>query len=463
MLLTSLAENILTLASFHDQEAKLIRNTVPVEAYGGPYRIIARRVYDFIDRFGKAPKDHIADILSDKLEGAGRENRLYIDILDGIKETSTTINKEYTISKLEVYVKRQALRTIAVDFTKALQKDTDESIDEAEALLNQARGQQLKVFDAGLRLSDTKRALKFLDIQDQSFNIGIPEFDRRGFGPTRKELWMLIASTGMGKTWGLIQLAKMAMLQRLKVCHISLEMGEERCAQRYVQALLAISKRKETFNVTKFQKDQLGRLIGFDDVQQKGALSFDEPHIRRRLNIRMGKMKRLLKNIMIKEFAPGTLSLRALEAYLDNLEQTAQFVPDLLIVDYPDLMQFEDEEVRLALDRLFKGVRGIAVSRNMAVAVVSQSHRSGAKTKQLGLENIAEAWAKNTHVDVGVTYSQTEAERKLGLARLFLGKGRNDSDKFTVVISQNYGLGQFVVDSTLMGNDYWEHIGTGDQ
>lgn len=461
MLLSGLAENLLTLASYHDQEAKLVRNAVPPELYGGPYKVIAARVYDFIDRYKKAPKDHIADILSDKLESKDnkREANLYADILDGIRNQAPVINKSYTLSQLQTFIDRQSLRSIAVDLTKALQRDTEESIDEAKDLLGKARTQQLSVFDPGLRLSDTKRALRFLDIQDQSFPTGIPEFDRRGFGPTRKELWMLIASTGHGKTWGLIQLAKMALLQRLRVCHISLEMGEERCSQRYFQALLAISKRKEAFNVTKFERDQLGRVTDYVEHRVTSRLSLDDPNIRSKLTKRAQRMIRLLDNVYIRDFPTGALSMRQLEAYLDNLENTERFTPDLLIVDYPDLMDLGDDELRIALDLQFKGIRGIAGKRNLAAAVVSQSHRSGAKTKTLGLENIAEAWAKNTHVDVAMTYSQTEAERKLSLARLFLAKGRNDSDKFTVVISQNYGLGQFVVDSTLMNSDYWNRIG----
>lgn len=460
-MLGALQENLLTLACYHDQEAKLVRNAVPPELYGGPYKIIAARVYDFIDRFKRAPKDHIADLLSDKLDNKEnkREANLYADILDGIRGMSPSLNKPYVLSQLETFIKRQSLRSIAVELTKELQRDTEDGLEKAEHLLSQARTNQLSVFDPGLRLSDTKRALRFLDLQEQSFPIGIPEFDRRGFGPTRKELWMLIASTGMGKTWGLIQLVKMALLQRLKVVHVSLEMGEERCSQRYLQALLAISKRKETFTVTKFERDQLGRLTDFTEHRVTPRLSLDDPNIRSKLTKRALKMQRLLDNVIIKEFPTGSLSLRQLEAYLDNLEQTERFVPDLLIVDYPDLMDLGDDELRIALDNQFKGIRGIAGKRNLAAAVVSQSHRSGAKTKQLGLENIAEAWAKNTHVDVAMTYSQTEAERKLNLARLFLAKGRNDSDKFTVAISQNYGLGQFVVDSTLMVTDYWDRVG----
>ena len=209
-----------------------------------------------------------------------------------------------------------------VDIAKALQKDTEESLGEAEALMAKAQTVNLSVFDPGIRLSD-KKALAFLDMQESAFPTGIPELDKRAFGPTRKELWHFIANTKSGKSWMLIQLAKMAALHRLRICHISLEMSKERCAQRYYQSLFAISKRKETFRNTKFKKDKLGRITGYDDVRVQPSLSFDDPNIRKKLERRLIKYRdRLLENIVIRDFPTGSLTVRQLEAYLDNLEQT---------------------------------------------------------------------------------------------------------------------------------------------
>jgi replicative DNA helicase len=152
-----------------------------------------------------------------------------------------------------------------------------------------------------------------------------------------------------------------------------------------------------------------------------------------------------------------------LRSYLDNLEQTEKFVPDLLIVDYPDLMKIDKDNFRLALDEIFKELRGIAVSRNIALAAVSQSHRSAAKAKQVGMDNVAEAYSKIAHSDIVLTYTQTIQEQKLGLARLFVAKGRNDGDKFVVYISQAYTTGQFVIDSAVAKGTYWQNLPVEDE
>lgn len=460
MMLGSLQENVLTLLTYSEKHAPIIRGVVDVSLYGGPYKIVALRIYDYIDRYKKPPGDHLPDILSEKLEGENkREAALYADVIESIHAQKDKINTVYVMSQIETFVERQSLRNVAIDLAKALQRDTEESLEEAKALISTATKQSLSVFDPGTRLSNKAKALEFLDITEGSLPTGIPELDKRGFGPTRKELWLFIGNTKAGKTWGLIQLGKMALMHRVRTVHISLEMSEARCSQRYLQALFAISKRKETFNSVKFERDSLNRITGFEDVRTQPRLSFDDPKIREKLERKIDKWSlRMLDNIIIKQFPTGSLTISQLKAYLDNLESTEKFVPDLLIIDYPDLMSISKDNYRLGIDEIYKDIRGIAVARNLAVAVVSQSHRSAAKAKQVGADNVAEAYSKISHADTVLTYSSTVHEQKLGLARLHVAGGRNDQDKITIIISQNYGTGQFVLDSTLMVGNYFNLV-----
>lgn len=465
--LSAIQENLVTLLCYSDQHCVTVRNLVEPEWWGGPFALISRRVYEYIDRYKKAPKDHIADLLADKLEDTKnkREANLYEDILVSIRDQYENINSEYVMGQLENFIKRQSLRTIAIDLAKALQRDTDESLEEAEVLIKTAINQQASVFDPGLRLSNKERVLDFLEQQVHCFPTGIPEFDKRGFGPTRKELWLYIAAAKRGKTWMLIQLAKMAVLHRLKVCHITLEMSEDRSAQRYMQAMFAMAKRKDKQIVTKFERDSLGRMIGFDEVEIIPRLSMQDPKIREKLSKRIDKFGlRLLDNIIVKEFASGNLTIRQLEAFLDGLESNERFIPDLLIVDYPDLMKVDKDNYRLSIDQIYKELRGLGKTRNMAIAVVSQSNRGAAKAKHVESGHVAEAYSKIAHADCVITYNQTDAEHKMGLARLFVSGGRNDEDRITLVISQNYALGTFVVDSVLMnGKNYWANLPKGSR
>jgi replicative DNA helicase len=464
MILGSLQENLLTVLAFDPEKAPIVRAVVAPELFGGPYRLLAARIYDYLDTFKKPPGDHLPDLLSDKLEGRAAEAEYYIEILESLHQAKEHINAAYVMASLETFVKRQSMRSIAIDLQKALQRDTEEGLEEAERLIAGANHVSLKVFDPGTRLSDKKRALAFLDLPDDSFPTGIKELDALGLGPTRKELWLFIGNAKAGKSWALGQLAKSSLRHRYRVVHITLEMSEKRTTQRYFQSLFAMAKRKDEFDITRFQRDTLGRINGFDTAKSRPALSMDDPKIRKKLEYRIDRWSsRILDNILVKEFPTGQMSVLQLRAYLDNLEASEKFVPDLLVVDYPDLMKLDKDNYRLALDEVFKELRGLAVSRNIALAAVSQSHRSAAKAKQVGVENVAEAYSKIAHSDVVITYTQTPAEHKLGLARLHVAAGRNDRDRFTVVISQAYNTGQFVVDSSLMRGTYWQNLPAGEE
>lgn len=442
------------MLSFDDSAATIIRGVIDVGCFSGPYSLIATRIYDYVDRYKKAPGDHLADILADKLEA--KDGNLYADTIASIYESRTGLNKPYVMGQMENFVRRQALRSVAVDLHKALTRDTEESLDEADRLIQRATRRQIQVFDPGIRLSDKKRALNFLDLQDSAFPTGIPELDKRGFGPTRKELWVFVANAKRGKSWALVHLAKMALIHQLKVIHISLEMSADRCAQRYFQAMYAVAKRSDKLRVSRFKRDELGRAIGLDERMVIPKLSLQDPEIRQKLEGLIDKWAiRHLDNIYIKDFPTGRLNVGQLRAYLDVMEQNERFVPDLLIIDYPDLMKKDkNQEVRHSLDQIYQDVRGIAVERNIAVAIVSQANKEGEKGKRVSLANLSEAYTKGMHADCVITYSQSETEHSLGLARLYVAAGRNDDDKLELVLCQQYGIGQFVLDSVLKPNDY---------
>lgn len=455
-MLGSLQQDALVLLCLDDAKAPIVRGVVDVNLFGGPYRVIAERAYDYLDKFKKAPGLHLPNLLSDKLEGDNaREAELYDDILDKIYKAKDGINADFVMSQLETLIKRQSLRSIAVDLAKALQRDTEASLEEAEQLLAKANRNTLSVFDPGTCLADKSRALAFLDTSNTALPTGIPELDRRGFGPSRRELFLAIANAKAGKSWFLIHLAKMALGARVKVCHLTLEMSESQTSQRYFQTLHAVSKRQEPHQGTRFRSAD-GKIVGFSPYVINPKLSLEDPQIREKLEEKIDRWAyRKLKNIHIKQFPTGTLTMGMLTAYLDNLQATKGFTPDVLVVDYPDLMKLDKDNYRLSIDELFKDLRGLAVARNMAVVAVSQAHRAAAKAKAVGVHNVAEAYSKIAHADVIITYTQTEAEHKLGLARLHV-TGRNDSDGFYIVLTQQYGIGQFALDSHLMTGSYFD-------
>ncbi len=455
----ALQENILVLLCFSDA-CKIIRGSVTPQLFeSAVFREVAGAAIDFIDQFGEAIGDHLPDTLEHILNGDDkRKASSYKRLLDNLFLAKDSVNVDYVTSQLHKFVRQQNLKSAVV---KAVEAIEDGRIDAAEVELQKGLNTQVVAFERGLSLGDASSSLSFLDDHEAPLLTGIEELDRRGIGLMRKEQLVLMAPAGMGKTWGLIHLGKWALLQRQVVVHISLEMSEKRTAQRYIQAFFAIAKRDGRTRLPMMTKDREGAMedVFYEEVEH---LSLQDPGIRAKLASKITREFRRRPQLIIKEFPTGTLTLNMLDAYLDGLERYHKIIPDVVIIDYPELMALDSTDLRVSIGNNSRMLRGQAVRRNYAQAVAAQSNREGAKARVVDSTHVGEDYSKIATADTILTYSQTPMEKKLGLARLFTAKARNEEGAFISLITQSYSTGQFALDSAHLGQaDYWEYLAGG--
>lgn len=268
-------------------------------------------------------------------------------------------------------------------------------------------------------------------------------------------------------TWMLIQLGKMAFLQRKKIVHISLEIEAEEVAQRYYQSLFGASKRDDVSKISRLHMDNRGQLDRIVSESVEAPFTFRSDAIREELQTRISHFGMRADNIYIKRFPMSSLTIEQLEAYLESLEAVEKFIPDLVILDYPKIMKLNVKELRVSLGALFEGLRGMSQRRNFALAAVHQGNRSSDTAELVKASaHLSEDWSIAGTVDFLITYSQTAAEKRKGLARLFVDLARSEQDKFGVLITQSYKTGQFVLESTRLNDSYahlMEAMGTEDE
>jgi len=259
----------------------------------------------------------------------------------------------------------------------------------------------------------------------------------------------------------LIHLAKTALANRKRVVYVTLEMDERRIAQRLIQTFCAISKRREEIVTAVFEENELGQLIGIEDRRRESRLSFEDDDAVKKVSRKMKKFARR-SPLVVRQFPTGALTIRELRAYLDSLEAQQGITPDLLLVDYADLMSLDTKNYRIDLGTLYKELRGLAVERNIAIATACQTNRDSAGRKDITGRGVAEDFSKIGTCDTILTYNQTEAEHKRGLARIYVDKGRYDEGKFKVLIAQSYATGQFCLASRRMASQsYWRALEDG--
>lgn len=450
----ALQENILCLLCFDDTNCKLIRAAVTPQLFeSSVFKEVAGHAIDFIDQYGEAIKEHLPDHLESILEGEDtRKASTYKMLLDNLYLAKETVNGAYVLSQLHKFVRQQTLKDAVIKAVEALE---DGRIDQAEVELHKGLNNQAIAFEAGLNLSDANSIVAILDSpEEEGFELGIPEFDKHGIIPRRKELFTLVAPRGRGKSWGITHIAKQALVQRWSVVIVSLEMSEKRYAARILQSFFSISRRESEVKVSRLIHGDDGKLVDILSEKMQRRTMQDEG-IRKHL---LGKARRDFKRLpplRIKQFATGSLDLMGLKAYLDGLERFEKFTPDLICIDYPKLMKLDSQNLRIELGALGEGLRGIAIERNAAMVIVAQGNRESESAALVTGDMVAEDISLLATADTMLTYSQTAAEHKLGLARLFVEKSRNEVSKMQVLITQAYSIGQFALDSHLIRNDYW--------
>lgn len=448
--------NILTLLVFSDEFSSVIHGLMdPNYLDNRVMREICREAQSYINLYKRPPGEHIADLLEDKLNTEKASIRkMYEDVLYGLYEHRENVNGEFVLNSLRGFIRGAHMKRELAEAVENLQAG---DVDRAELSIQKA----LRMPDASLDLGlffgeDVERTLAFLEEMTDCFPTGIAEFDKAGIGPVPKELLIVMAPPNTGKTWALLNYSKYALLGRKKVLHLTLEMHEGRTTQRYMQMLFSISKRNSEVPVVEFERDEDGQMIGITPSMIERPTLENNPDVTTQLRKHLRNSKRL--QLVVKQFPTGQLTIPMLEAYLDQLERVKNFVPDMIVLDYADLMKLDVSNMRASLGQLYKDLRGIAVERNCAMVTATQTNREGSDVGVITERHVAEDFSKIAIADNIISLNQTEAERSLGLMRGFVVKARNDEKGWQVLISQAYQAGQFVLDSIRMTDSYLDHV-----
>lgn len=446
----SLQEDLLTLLVHSDEHGKVVAGLVDPALFEGDYRVVAERAVDYWARYSRPPGPHMADLLSDILEAKhDRRAATFRSILVEMLRLYEAINAKYVVDRTRAFVRMQRFQAAVLDSARKLNSQREVALPEVEEMWGELLRARDSTVDRGVSLNDTSKLVDFLRNQATEFNTGIPELDARGIAPMRGAVMLGIASTGIGKSWLLIHLAKMALMQRKRVFYASLELSEGELMARFYQAFFSVTERalREPMRVSMIEKDSFGRLSAFSREEITPEFSFDSPNLEDELEVRRSLMQGKFSNIEIKRFATRGLTVAGLRGYLDQLE-SAGFVPDVLILDYIGIMQTDAKDHRVSLGRMFEDFRGLCIERNVAGITAQQLNREAGKSARGGQTNVAEDWSLIGTADVCLSVNATSAEKRLGLARLFVEKSRRTRDRFGVLLTQNYDTGQFVLGSS---------------
>ena len=206
----------------------------------------------------------------------------------------------------------------------------------------------------------------------------------------------MVAPTGAGKSMVLVHLGAQAVKQGKNVVHYTLELADTVVAARYDSAITGIELR----NLPVF-KEKIYEEI--QDIEGK---------------------------LIVKEYPTRSASIQTIKSHLEKMV-TRGFEPDMIIVDYGDLIKPESsrkDEKRHQLETIYEELRGISQIYNCPIWTASQTNRSGLNAEVITMESISEAFNKCFVADFIFTVSRTIEDKNTNGGRIFVAKNRNGPD-----------------------------------
>ena len=211
-------------------------------------------------------------------------------------------------------------------------------------------------------------------------------------GLPNKTLNIALAGTGVGKSLFMCHCAGNVLVQGRNVLYITMEMAEERIAERIDANLLDIPL------------DQLQHITQDSLVKKVGTLAAKTN----------GKL-------IIKEYPTGSAHTGHFRALLNELKLKKNFVPDMIFIDYLNIcassrMKGMGGSINsyTYIKAIAEELRGLAVEFNVPIFSATQTTRSGYSSSDPGLEDTSESFGLPATADLMFALVSSEELEALG-------------------------------------------------
>ena len=220
-------------------------------------------------------------------------------------------------------------------------------------------------------IDDADERYDFYHKQETRIPFNLSYFDKitKGGLPT-KTLNMILAGTGGGKSLFMCHHAATCLTNGKSVLYITLEMAEERIAERIDANLLNVS----LDDLMKLPKDMYEQKIG------------------------KLKSKRSIGKLIIKEYPTASAHAGNFRALMDELNLKLSFKPDILLIDYLNIcasrrFKFSSSMTSYTyIKAIAEELRGLAVEYDIPILSATQTTRQGSRNSDVELTDTSESF-----------------------------------------------------------------------
>lgn len=436
-------------------------------------RLIASWCLTYYEGYNTAPGKEIESIFAEKVRGGLREEQVEDigSILASLSDESTNLdfNVPYLLDQTVRYFKQQELVSIANQIKNGSERDEIEDIEKLVLEYVPIQTEDKTVVDPFDNVETVKSA--FLTAQENviKFPKALGQFWNDQL--VRGGFVALLAAEKRGKSYLLLEMAMRAVQTGSKVAFFQAgDMTEEQQLRRMYIYLAKRSDREKYckemyvpcvdcwFNQTGecSSKEREGSDSLFTSVMKQGDVTKDilldaveaspEYLVCRNCDKFQGTVylelqpavevltwkgaykkarewkKKYGGKLKLSTHPNDSLSVRDIDNILEQWRKTEDFVPDVVIVDYADILIADPDASRLdwrnQQNAIWKKLRKVSQIRKCLILTATQAAASSYKKDTIDLTDFSEDKRKFAHVTAMYGMNQTPEEKKLGILRL---------------------------------------------
>jgi replicative DNA helicase len=383
-------------------------------------KLLFLNIKEYMDKYNGLPTKEALRIAVEENETLNEERYKTINTIIDDLEYDAKTDIDWIVEKTEKFCQDKALYN-AVRESILILDDKSKGMDRGAIpeLLTKALGVS---FDSNIGhdfLMDAEDRFDFYHMKEEKIKFDLDLFNKitKG-GLSKKSLSIALAGTGVGKSLFMCHCAASNLMSGLNVLYITMEMAEERIAER-IDA-----------NLLDFTLDELREIPR--DVYQK----------------RLARVKTKTNGkLIVKEYPTASAGSGHFRHLLNELRLKKNFAPDVIYIDYLNICMSSRLKVGANVNSytyikaIAEELRGLAVEFNVPIMSATQTTRSGYGNSDVGLEDTSESFGLPATADFMFALISSEELEQLGQLMVKQLKNRWGSvdsyKRFTVGIDRS--------------------------
>ena len=378
--------------------------------FEGVHKLVFDLIVDFVSKHNKLPTGKVLDLELKKIS-APEDSLNHASLLINEINERSDIDTDYLINETEKWCRDRAVYNAIMESIQIIDgKDKEKTEGAIPEILSNALGVSFDQAIGHDYVDDSDARYDFYNRKEERIPWDLDYFNKitKG-GIPNKTLNICLAGTGVGKSLFMCHNAASVLTQGKNVLYITMEMAEERIAERIdanlmdlpIQQLESLPKNVFNEKIASIAKGTIGKLI-------------------------------------VKEYPTGAAHAGHFRALLKELSLKKNFSPDIIYIDYLNICASSRMKTMggsinsyTYIKAIAEELRGLAIEFNLPIMSATQTTRSGFSNTDIGLEDTSESFGLPATADLMFALISTEELDELNQVMVKQLKNRyNDPTKY---------------------------------